>query len=109
MNRRLVFVVFWSALILFLWWHERNAFAHYATVRDEFVTVSEGQSEASVYTRLGKPSYHEGRCGVIARISTGCRVEFVYGHPFAPLTADYYIVEFDADHDVVATRHWVSP
>ncbi|SNT32008.1 hypothetical protein SAMN05421770_107164 [Granulicella rosea] len=108
-RRRFLFGLVWIVLILALWQHERSAFAHYAGVKDQFETVAEGQSEASVYSRLGKPSYHEGRCGTIARISTGCQVEFVYGHPFSPLTADYFIVEFNGDHEVIATRHWVSP
>src|SRR4029077_6787302 len=50
-----------------------------------------GDSRASVIDRMGKPNYHEGKCGVIHFPDKNCAVEYVYSHPFAPFVPEYYV------------------
>jgi hypothetical protein len=56
------------------------------------VSIQNGDSRTSVVTKLGKPNYYPGPCGVIHFPDKNCAVEYVYSHPFAPLVPEYYIV-----------------
>ncbi len=58
---------------------------------------------------MGKPNYHEEKCGVIHFPDKNCAVEYVYSHPFAPLVPEYYIVSFSPKDRVIEADEWDSP
>lgn len=85
------------------------AFAHYKKAERSFAAVQIGDSRDSVVGRMGKPNYHEGKCGVIHFPDKNCAVEYVYSHPFAPLVPEYYIVSFSSEDRVIEADEWDSP
>ncbi len=85
------------------------AFARFSKVEREFSFVQDGQSRAAVITKIGKPNYYAGKCGVIHVPIKTCAVEYVYSHPFAPLIPEYYIVSFSSDDRVIEADQWDSP
>ena len=85
------------------------AFTRYSRVEHNFSSIQMGDSRASVVSKIGKPNYHSGPCGVIHFPSKTCASEYVYSHPFAPLVPEYYIVAFSADDRVVEADTWSSP
>lgn len=84
-------------------------FARYSKVEKQFVSVQIGEPRASVIAKVGRPNYHEGRCGVIHFPDKACAVEYVYSHPFAPLIPEYYVVSFSSDGRVIEADKWDSP
>ena len=85
------------------------AFGRYAKAERSFASVQIGDSRASVIGRMGKPNYHEGKCGVIHFPDKNCALEYVYSHPFAPLIPEYYIVSFSPEDRVIEADEWDSP
>jgi hypothetical protein len=85
------------------------AFGRYTKAEKSFASVQIGDSRASVIGRMGKPNYHEGKCGVIHFPDKNCAVEYVYSHPFAPLVPEYYIVAFSPEDRVIEADEWDSP
>jgi hypothetical protein len=85
------------------------SFARFSNVERKFASVQDGESRVSVITRLGRPNYYSGRCGVIHVPEKGCVTEDVYSHPFAPLIPEYYIVSFSSDDRVIEADQWDSP
>jgi len=85
------------------------AFSRYAKAEKSFGSVQIGDSRESVVGRMGRPNYHEGKCGVIHFPDKNCAVEYVYSHPFAPLVPQYYIVSFSAEDRVIEADVWSSP
>jgi hypothetical protein len=85
------------------------AFARFSRVKREFVSVQNGESRASVITKLGKPNYYAGAGGVIHIPDKNCAAEYVYSNPFAPLVPDYYIVSFSSDDRVIEAGWWNLP
>jgi len=85
------------------------AFTRFSRVAREFASVQDGQSRASVITKMGKPNYYAGKCGVIHFPDKGCALEYVYSHPFAPIIPKYYIVSFSSDDRVIEADQWDSP
>jgi hypothetical protein len=85
------------------------AFGRYAKAERSFASVQIGDSRASVIGRMGKPNYHEGKCGVIHFPDKNCAVEYVYSHPFAPLVPEYHIISFSPDDRVIEADEWDSP
>jgi hypothetical protein len=97
--------VLWLMLIVFVWFKVKTSFAHFRNVQQEFHAVSKGLPASWVKEKFGKPTVHDGKCGVVVSASSGCKLEYVYGHPFTPLTQDYYVVEFDSDKLVMSMQH----
>ncbi len=85
------------------------AFARYKKAERSFASVQIGDSRTSVMGRMGKPNYHEGKCGVIHFPDKNCAVEYVYSHPFAPLVPEYYIIAFSPEDRVIEADEWDSP
>ena len=101
----LVFVAIVSALVA----KATYGFVRFSNVERQFSTIQTGDSRASVITKLGKPNYHSGGCGVIHTPLKNCAIEYVYSHPFAPLIPEYYIVSFSSDEHVIEADKWDSP
>ena len=85
------------------------SFVRFSKVEREFASVQIGQSRQEIVSRFGKPRYYSGRCGVIADPLKACSLEYVYGHPFAPLIPEYYIVSFSSDERVIHADRYSSP
>lgn len=87
------------------------AFWQFSKVEQEFESIQQGQSRASVTWKFGKPNYYAGKCGRMVEVPVDktCAVEYVYSHPFAPLLPDYYVVSFSADDRVIQADHLMSP
>lgn len=85
------------------------AFVRFSKVERQFSTIQTGDSRASVITKLEKPNYYSGGCGVIHTPLKSCAIEYVYSHPFAPLIPEYYIVSFSSDEHVIEADKWDSP
>ena len=85
------------------------AFGRYAKAERSFTSVKIGDSRTAVNGTMGKPNYHEGKCGVIHFPDKNCAVEYVYSHPFAPLVPEYYIVSFSPEDRVIEADVWSSP
>jgi hypothetical protein len=85
------------------------AFLRFSRVEREFASVQNGQSRASVITKMGRPNYYAGKCGVVHFPDKNCATEYVYSHPFAPIIPEYYIVSFSSDDRVVEADQWDSP
>ncbi len=84
------------------------AFVRYDRVEREFPRIQSGESRASVVARLGRPNYHEGKCGTLSAPYKNCSYEFIYSHPFAPWVPEYYVVAF-SDDSVIHTAALSSP
>lgn len=85
------------------------AFRRYEKAEKSFPSVQIGDSRATVLGKMGKPNYHEGKCGVIHFPDKNCAVEYVYSHPFAPLVPEYHIISFSADDRVIEADEFDSP
>jgi hypothetical protein len=87
------------------------AFERFSRVEQDFKSIQNGQSRASVTAKFGKPNYYSGKCGMMVEVPVGknCAAEYVYSHPLAPLLPDYYVVSFSADGRVIQADHFVSP
>ena len=85
------------------------AFGRFSKVEGRFASVQNGESRASVITKMGMPNYYAGKCGVIHFPDKSCAVEYVYSHPFAPIVPEYYIVSFSSDDRVIEADQWDSP
>jgi hypothetical protein len=85
---------------------DRQLYAH-------FDGVKAGASEADVLRELGRPKRVE-RCGEFwapfpKQELEGCKKEYFYASPFAPLLPQYYVVWFDADDRVQSLHGYSSP
>jgi hypothetical protein len=85
------------------------SFTQFHAVEKNFAQVQAGQPRSSVIDRLGKPNYHEGKCGDDFSPPPNCAQEFAYSHPFAPLDPEYFVVWFSPDGRVILTQHRESP
>ena len=83
--------------------------ARFAKVQREFSSLQIGQSRQSVVSKLGKPSYYSGRCGVIATPLPNCSLEYIYAPPLAPFYPDYYVVSFSSDDQIIDADRYPSP
>jgi hypothetical protein len=104
--------IFWlvcALLLLILGLRTAISFARWAKVERGFESIQVGQSRLTVVGKLGRPNYHSGPCGVIAVPLKACALEYVYGHPFAPIVPDYYIVSFSSGEQVIEADRWSSP
>jgi hypothetical protein len=109
-SRKVLVVLFFSLCVLLVIASKTvAAFGLYAKAQKSFASVQIGDSRASVIGRMGKPNYHEGKCGVIHFPDKNCAIEYVYSHPFAPLVPKYYIVSFSPEDRVVEADEWDSP
>jgi len=86
----------------------------YGTYRFDYVarhfdSVHAGDSAAAVIGKLGRPNYHSGACLQDLRLSQSCSSEFVYGHPLAPMMAEYYVIDFSPQGGVIALNRLTSP
>jgi hypothetical protein len=86
-----------------------EAFADYSRAERNFPIISQGNSRDYVAAELGMPNYYHGNCGVIHVPLKDCSLEYVYSHPFAPLTPEYLIVSFSKDGRVIEAESWDSP
>ena len=110
MTRKVRFILFLGvAVLIALAIKTTVAFRRFSTVERQFESIQNGELRASVIVKLGKPNYHEGKCGVIHVPKKNCSTEYVYSHPFAPLIPDYYIVSFSSDDHVIEADRWSSP
>ena len=109
MRKRTIFGLVCALMLLTLGLRTTISFARWAKVEWGFESVQVGQSQMTVVGKLGRPNYYSGRCGVIAPPLKECALEYVYGHPFAPLIPDYYIVSFSSGQQVIEAERWSSP
>ena len=86
-----------------------TAFVRYARVESRFSLIQTGDSRDFVMSKLGKPNYYQGKCGVIHVPDKSCSLEFVYSHPFAPIIPEYHIISFSIDDRVIDAEDWNSP
>ena len=107
-KKRTLLIIAPVSLFLVAAWTPAS-FARFSRAEQPFSSVHAGDSRASVLARLGKPNFHAGACGVIQPSRTGCAMEYVYSHPFAPIVPEYYIVSFSADDQVMDAEPWDSP
>jgi len=107
-NIRIAFI-FGAVVLVAVTARTTISFARFSNVERKFASVQDGESRGSVITRLGKPNYYAGRCGVIHFPEKGCATEYVYSHPFAPLIPEYYIVSFSSEDRVIGADQWDSP
>ena len=84
------------------------AFVRFGNVERKFSSIQRGESRAAVVALLGRPNYHEGKCGTISAPYKDCSYEYVYSHPFAPCIPEYYVVSF-ANDSVIDTSYLSSP
>jgi len=85
------------------------AFAQFSKVERGFVSFQNGQSRSSIITKMGRPNYCSGKCGVIHYPGKSCSLEYVYSHPFAPIIPEYDIISFSSDDRVIEADKWDSP
>src|ERR1035438_8434543 len=109
MRKRTIFGLVCAFLLLILGLRTAISFGRWAKVEREFESVQVGQSRLTVVGKLGRPNYYSGRCGVIAIPLKECALEYVCGHPFAPIMPDYYIVSFSSAEQVIEADRWSSP
>ncbi len=93
-------------IVLVLAAHTVVAFRRYRRAERSYEAVEIGDTRASVTSRMGKPNYHAGKCGVIHFPAKTCAVEYVYSHPLAPLVPVYYIISFAQDDRVIEAAEW---
>ncbi len=108
-RRTRVILILVASIVLILAVKTIVAFARYSKVERGFASVHVGESRAVVITKIGKPNYHAGECGVIHFPDKNCALEYVYSHPFAPIVPEYYIVSFSSDDHVIEADQWSSP
>jgi hypothetical protein len=108
-RRTRVILILVASIVLVLAVQTIVAFARYSRVERGFASVHVGESRAVVITKIGKPNYHAGKCGVIHLPDKNCALEYVYSHPFAPIVPEYYIVSFSPDDRVIEADQWSSP
>jgi hypothetical protein len=75
--------------------------------------IKTGASETDVVHELGRPKRVE-KCGEFwgpfpKEELEGCKQEYFYASPFAPLLAQYYVVWFDANDRVKSVHSYSSP
>src|ERR1700679_789250 len=92
MRKRTLVSLALACLLLILGLKASISFARFSKVEREFNSVAVGQSRLAIVRKLGRPNYYSGSCGVIHNSPQSCVLEYVYGHPFAPLVPEYYIV-----------------
>jgi hypothetical protein len=78
-----------------------------------FDRVKAGESETDILRQLGRPKRIE-RCGEFwgpfpKEELDGCKEEYFYASPFAPLFPQYYVVWIDANDRVKSTHSYSSP
>src|SRR6267154_809088 len=108
-RRSVVILISVTSIVLVLAAQIIVAFVRYSKVLRGFASVHMGESRAVVITKIGKPNYYEGKCGVIHFPDQNCALEYVYSHPFAPILPTYYIVSFSPDDRVIEADWWDSP
>ena len=109
MRKSVIFSLLCGFLLLVAGLRIAISFVRFSKVERKFASIQVGQSRQEIISRLGKPHYYSGRCGVIADPLKTCTLEYVYGHPFAPLIPDYYIVSFSSDERVIQADRYSSP
>lgn len=58
---------------------------------------------------MGTP-WKDENCGVyLGGKPAGCIEEFIYAHPYAPYAPEYWVIGFNASHQVTSYAHMVSP
>ena len=75
--------------------------------------IKAGATEQEVLHELGRPKRVEA-CGEFwgpfpKEELEGCKKEYVYASPFAPLLPQYYVVWFDANDRVKSVHPYSSP
>ena len=108
-RRTRVILILVASIVLVLAVQTVVAFARYSKVERGFASVHLGESRAVVITKIGKPNYYAGKCGVIHFPDKNCALEYVYSHPFAPIVPEYHIVSFSPDDRVIEAHNWSSP
>jgi hypothetical protein len=109
MRKRTIVSLAVACVLLILGLKAAVSFARFSNVEREFNSVAVGQSRLAVVQKLGTPNYYSGSCGVIHNPPQRCVSEYVYGHPFAPLVPEYYIVSFSSENRVIQADQWDSP
>src|ERR1700721_126169 len=109
MRKRAIFALVCDFLFLILGVRKAISFVRWARVERGFGSVQVGQTRLAGVSKPRKPNYYSGRCGVIANPPPACSTEYVYGHPFAPLAPEYYIVFFSSDERAFQADRWSSP
>jgi hypothetical protein len=108
-RRTRIILILVAGIVLILAVRTLLAFVRYSQVERGFGSVHLGESRTAVITKIGKPNYYAGKCGVIHFPDKNCSLEYVYSHPFAPIVPDYYIVSFSPDDRVIEVDPWNSP
>src|SRR3954471_16385577 len=76
-----------------------------------FASVAVGDSREEVFNKLGRPRRVE-RCGEPFGNpggKLGCKEDFLYSSPFAPLIPEYWSISLDREGKVIDKYHYVSP
>src|ERR1700722_12258282 len=75
----------------------------------EFDAISDGSTREFVLAKMGRP-WKQEKCGeYLGGVAPGCVQEFIYAHPYAPYSPEYWVVQFDANKKVVSHVHLISP
>jgi len=78
-------------------------------LNDHFAKVEVNDSKDSVLKLMGTP-WKDERCGdYLGEQPTGCVVDFIYAHPYAPYAPEYWVIDFDSHQRVMNKVHLVSP
>lgn len=77
-------------------------YTRFSKVQHHFESIRSGDSRDSVRLRLGHPNYYSGKCGKVISPKQGCKSEWVYSDPLAPINPHYYVISFSADDRVIA-------
>jgi hypothetical protein len=114
MSRRTrIILILTASIVLVLVVRTVFAFTRYWKVERGFASVHVGEPRAAVITKIGRPNYHAGKCGVIhspdKKHEKNCALEYVYSHSFAPFIPIYYIVSLSSDDHVIEADLWGSP
>ncbi len=110
MSRRIKVIVRIGAIVLIAAAARLSvAFVRYERAESRWSSIQNGDSRDSVMSRLGRPNYYRGKCGVIHIPDKNCSEEFVYSHPFAPIIPEYHIIAFSSDGRVIEADDWNSP
>jgi hypothetical protein len=74
-----------------------------------FDHLTVGDSRSVVVREMGRP-WRTGRCGAfVVQSVDGCKEEYTYANPYAPLLPEYWSVSFSADGRVIAFVRSSSP
>lgn len=71
--------------------------------------IKQNASKEAVLKTMGVP-WKDEPCGAyLGGISSGCVEEFIYAHPYAPYLPQYWVIQFNSNHNVITSYPLLSP